>query len=50
MFVISFKEWNSLTFEDRESSLDHLKDLFTLTLLDWSRIWGFIDCSSIFKF
>ena len=33
----------------KESSLDQLKVLFAHTFFDWSRIWGFTQCSSILE-
>ena len=44
-----WREKNSRTFEDMESSLDQLKVLFAHTFFDWSRIWGFTQCSSILE-
>ena len=45
-----WKERNSHTFEDMESSLDQLKALFARTLFDWSWVWGFTQCSSLLEF
>ena len=41
---------DSCLFEDTENSLDQLKSVFLLTLLDWSRCWGSSDCSFILEF
>lgn len=38
------------SFENSGSSLDHSKSVLHCTLYDWSRSWGFIDCSSFFVF
>ena len=47
---LMWKEWNSLTFEDNERSLDQLQFLLICTLFDWSWAWGFMHFTSIFEF
>ena len=44
--------WNEIVipFEDIEKMLDELKVLCQRSLLEWSRCWGFTDCSSIIEF
>ena len=42
------RNWNS--FEDTEKSLVQLQVLCRKTLFDWSRCWGFSNCSSIIEF
>ena len=37
-------------FEDVEKFADFLKSLLVGTLLGWSRIWGFVQCISVFDF
>ena len=43
-------ERNRRSFEDNEKTLDELKGLCQRSLLEWSRYWGFTDCSSLFEF
>ena len=38
------------SFEDNEKTLDELKVLCQRSLWEWSRCWGFIDCSSLSEF
>ena len=45
-----WREWNTCTFEDVEKSIDLLKSLLVGTLFEWSRIWGFMQCISVFDF
>ena len=45
-----WRERNTRTFEDVEKSADFLKFLLVGTLFGWSRIWGFIQCISVFDF
>ena len=45
-----WKERNIRIFEDVEKFADFLKSLLVGTLLGWSRIWGFIQCISVFDF
>ena len=40
-------ECNRCFFEDSEKTLVELKDLCQHRLFDWSRCWGFTDCSSL---
>ena len=47
---IVWLERNHRSFEDSEKSLDELKVLCQRSLLEWSRCWDFIDCSSLSKF
>ena len=47
---IVWLERNRLSFEDIEKTLGELKDLCQRSLLEWSRCWGFTDCSSITEF
>ena len=39
--------WNVIAFEDNEKTLDELKVLCQRNLLEWSRCWGFTNCSSL---
>ena len=41
---------NSRSFEDTEKTLEELKVLCQRSLFEWSRCWGFTDCSSLFEF
>ena len=41
---------NSHTFEDVERPIDHLKSFLIRNLFDWSQVWGFTQCTSIFYF
>ena len=47
---IVWMERNRLSFEDTEKSLVQFQALCQKTLFDWSRCWGFSDCSTIFEF
>ena len=47
---IVWTERNRRSFEDTEKSLVQLQALCQKTLFDWSRCWGFSDCSTIFEF
>ena len=47
---IVWLERNRRSFEDNEKTLDELKVLCQCSLWEWSRCWGFIDCSSLFEF
>ena len=47
---IVWLERNRCSFEDNEKTLDKLKVLCQRSLLEWSRCWGFTDCSSLFEF
>ena len=47
---IVWLEWNHRSFEDNEKTLDELKVLCQRSLLEWSRCWGFTDCSSPSEF
>ena len=41
---------NARTFEETEILVDCLKSLLLRTLFEWSRIWGFTHCHSLFDF
>ena len=45
-----WREHNTLPFEDIERPLDLLKSLLVGTLFEWSQIWGFTRCISIFDY
>ena len=45
-----WKERNTRIFDDVEKFADFLKSLLVGTLLGWSRIWGFVQCISVFDF
>ena len=47
---IVWMERNRRSFEDTEKSLVQLQALCQKTLFDWSRCWGFSDCSTILEF
>ena len=47
---IVWMEWNRHSFEDTEKTLEDLKDLCQRSLFDWSRYWGFTDCSLLPEF
>ena len=47
---IVWKERNRRFFEDTEKSLVQLQALCQKTLFDWSKCWGFSDCSTILEF
>ena len=47
---IVWLEQNHRSFEDKELTLEELKILCQCSLLEWSRCWGFTECSSISKF
>ena len=47
---IVWTERNRRSFEDIEKSLVQLQALCQKTLFNWSRCWGFSDCSTILKF
>ena len=47
---IVWTERNRHSFEDTEKSLVQLQALCQKTLFDWSRCWGFLDCSTILEF
>ena len=47
---IVWTERNRHSFEDTEKSLVQLQTLCQKTLFNWSRCWGFLDCSTILKF
>ena len=47
---IVWTEKNRRSFEDTEKSLVQLQALCLKTLFDWSRCWGFSDCSTILEF
>ena len=45
-----WKERNARTFEETERLVDFVKSLLLRTLFEWSRIWGFTHCHSLFDF
>ena len=45
-----WREQNISTFEDTKRPIDLLKFLLVGTLFEWSQIWGFTQCLSIFDF
>ena len=47
---IVWLEQSRRSFEDIEKTLDELKVLCQWSLLEWSRCWGFTNCSSITEF
>ena len=47
---IVWLERNCRSVEDKEKTLDELKVSCQQSLLEWSRYWGFTDCSSLSKF
>ena len=47
---IVWLERNRRSFEDKKKTLDELKVLCHRSLLEWSRCWGFTDCSSPLSF
>ena len=44
------KERNAQTFEEIERLVDRVKSLLLRTFLEWSHIWGFTHCISLFQF
>ena len=47
---IVWLERNRRSFENKEKTLDELKVLSQRSLFEWSRCWGFTDCSTLFEF
>ena len=47
---IVWLERNRRSFKDKEKTLDELKVLCHRGLSEWSRCWGFTDCSSLSEF
>ena len=47
---IVWTERNRRPFEDTEKFLVQLQALCQKTLFDWSRSWGFSECSTILEF
>ena len=45
-----WSERNRWAFEDEEKSVVQLLEFCQKTLFDWSRCWGFSDCSSLSDF
>ncbi len=43
-------ERNSRTFEDKETAMDKLLEIFIGVLFDWSRAWGFTSSPSVGEF
>ena len=47
---IVWLERNCRSFEDKEKTLEELKILCQCSLMEWSRCWGFTECSSLSEF
>ena len=47
---IAWLERNRRSFEDTEKTLEELKVLYQCSLFEWSRCWGFTNCSSLSEF
>ena len=47
---IVWLERNRRSFEDNKKTLDELKVLCQRSLFEWSRCWGFTDCSTLSEF
>ena len=47
---IVWLERNRRSFEDKEKMLEELKILCQRSLMEWSRCWGFTECSSFSEF
>ena len=45
-----WQEHNARIFEDKERTLDHLNILLFGTLFIWARVWGCMNCTSLFDF
>ena len=45
-----WSEWNRQAFEDEGKTVIQLLEFCQRTLFDWSRCWGFSDCSSLADF
>ena len=45
-----WKERNARTFELTERLVDCVKSLLLRTLFEWSQVWGFTHCHSLFDF
>ena len=45
-----WQEHNVRIFEDKERTLDHLNILLFGTLFIWARVWGCMNCTSLFDF
>ena len=43
-------EWNRRSFEDEGKTVVQLLEFCQRTLFDWSRCWGFSDCSTLMDF
>ena len=43
-------EWNCRSFEDEEKMVVQLLEHCQRTLFDWSRCWGYSDCSTLLDF
>ena len=48
--VMSQHKHNARTFEESERLVDCVKSLLLRALFEWSRIWGFTHCHSLFEF
>ena len=45
-----WKERKARTFKETKRLVDCVKSLLLRTLFEWSRIWGFTHCHSLFDF
>ena len=45
-----WSERNRRSFEDEEKTVVQLLEFCQRTLFDWSRCWGFTDCSTLLDF
>ena len=50
LMQLTWKECNVRTFEDTKRTVDLLKSLLSMTLFEWSHIWGFMHCTSLLDF
>ena len=49
-YVVNLEKRNAQTFEETERIVDSIKSLLLRTLFEWSHIWGFTHCHSLFEF
>jgi hypothetical protein len=49
MWII-WRERNNCTFEDKETTMDKLLEIFFGVLYDWSRVWAFTSSPSVGEF
>ena len=47
---LTWKEHNAQTFEEIERPVDRFKSLLLRNFFEWSHIWGFTHCISLFDF